>query len=78
MRRLQSGRSPRWLTGGGAVEERNGPDGVEGVEVGAGPAELAVDAAGVEAARAAAWRQRRPRRRCGACGVGGRRGGCRL
>jgi hypothetical protein len=56
-------------TGGGAVEERNGAGGVEGVEVGAGPAELEVDAAGmgaagrgVEAAWATTWRQRGPRR----------------
>jgi hypothetical protein len=46
------GQSRAWR----AVEERNGAGVVEGVEVATGPAELEVDAAGMEAARAAAWR----------------------
>jgi hypothetical protein len=48
------GQSRAWR----AVEERNGAGGVEGAEVATGPAELEVDADGMEAARAAALRQR--------------------
>jgi hypothetical protein len=64
MRRLRSGRSPRCLTGGGAVEEKNSPGGVEGVEVGAGPAELEVDAAGAADVRRCRGGGAARRRRC--------------